>query len=136
LIVDSNVILDVVTADPNWYDWSVGQLNAAALRGSLIVNDIVFAEVSSRYDRVERVEELFVGMGLVIERIPRSALFLAGQAHRRYRQRGGENTGILADFLVGAHAAVSRRPLLTRDRARYMTYFPTVEVVAPATSAT
>jgi predicted nucleic acid-binding protein len=131
LIIDSNVILDVVTADPTWYDWSVGHLNAAALHGSIFVNDVVFAEVSFRYDKLEKVEELFGGMGLVIERIPRAALFLAGHAHRRYRQSGGQRTGVLADFLVGAHAAVSKRPLLTRDRARYMTYFPTVEVVAP-----
>lgn len=131
VFVDSNVILDLVTNDPVWLRWSLSQLDRLALDARLIVNDIVFAEVSSRYPSFEGVEELFSGMKLDVEPIPRPALFLAGHAFKLYRDRKGERQGILPDFLIGAHAAVSGRALLTRDRGRFSSYFPTLELITP-----
>lgn len=131
VIVDSNVILDVVTADPTWLAWSVGHLNALSLRSRLIVNAIVFAEVSARYSTPEEVDEVFGGMQLVMEEIPKVGLFLGGAALKRYRDSGGERSGILPDFLIGAHATVTGRVLLTRDRGRFRTYFPSLELITP-----
>ena len=119
MFVDTNVIIDIVSDDPSWFGWSSRQLEAAALGDRLIVNDVVFAEISARYETVELVSELFDGMGLEVEPIPRSGLFLAGHAYRKYRQRGGPRTGVLADFFIGAHATVTGQPPLTRDPARY-----------------
>lgn len=131
VFVDSNVILDVVTKDPNWLEWSVGQLNMLSLESKLIANSIVFAEVSSRYRRLEEVDEVFDLMQLVMEEIPRSALFLGGKAFKAYRDNRGERSGILPDFLIGAHAAVTGRTLLTRDRGRFQTYFPKLALITP-----
>jgi predicted nucleic acid-binding protein len=130
-LVDTNVLLDVVTDDPNWSDWSIEQLESAALRGPLLINDVVYAELAVRYERIERLEEFLAEAGLEMAVLPRSALFLAGKVFQKYRKAGGSRAGVLPDFFIGAHAAVNQLDLLTRDTARYRTYFPTVKLITP-----
>lgn len=131
ILVDTNVLLDLVTDDPKWGAWSQAQLEAAALRDDLAINAVVYAELSIGFRRIEEVDAMLDATGLRLEPIPRPALFLAGKVFRRYRQAGGTRTGVLPDFFIGAHAAVVGALLLTRDAARYRTYFPTVELVGP-----
>ncbi len=130
-LVDTNVLLDLVTDDPNFADWSIAQLEAASLKGPLLINDVVYAELSVRYDKKEKLDEFVEGVGLKLEAIPTSALFLAGKVFQQYRGAGGTKTGVLPDFFIGAHAAVQELPLLTRDIGRYRTYFPTLTLVTP-----
>jgi predicted nucleic acid-binding protein len=132
IFVDTNVLLDLVTDDPVWADWSQQQLNAAALRDRLAINAIVYAEFSSRFKQIEDVDAMLTSAEIVVAEMPRSALFLAGQVFKTYRRRGGPRTSVLPDFFIGAHAAVLGAPLMTRDAGRYRTYFPTVELIAPA----
>ncbi|MCW0000228.1 type II toxin-antitoxin system VapC family toxin [Pararhizobium sp. YC-54] len=130
-LVDTNVLLDVVTDDPAFADWSIEQLEAAALRGPLLINDVVYAELAVRYERIERLDAFLAEAGIEIAMMPRPALFLAGKVFQKYRKAGGSRTGVLPDFFIGAHAAVARLDLLTRDTARYRTYFPTVTLITP-----
>ena len=130
-IVDTNVLLDLVTDDPQFAEWSIAQLEAASLNGSLIINDVIYAELSVRYDAKEDLDTFINEAGLKHEAVPSSALFLAGKVFRKYRKSGGVRTGVLPDFFIGAHAAVLELPLLTRDTGRYRTYFPTVDLVVP-----
>jgi predicted nucleic acid-binding protein len=131
ILVDTNVLLDVVTNDPEWAEWSQHQLEAAALRDRLFINSVVYAEVSTSYRRIEEVDAALVTAGVALAEIPRPALFLAGKVFLEYRKRGGSRTGVLPDFFIGAHAAVTRSPLLTRDAARYRTYFPAATLISP-----
>lgn len=135
-LVDTNVLLDLVTDDPVWAPWSAQQLEAASLQGRLVINDIVYAELSIRYARIEDLDRLLRDATLEIEPIPRAALFLAGKAFERYHRRGGTRTGVLPDFFIGAHAAVAKLPLLTRDPRRYRSYYPTVTLLAPPEAET
>lgn len=130
-MVDTNVLLDLVTADPTWADWSIAVLETASLRGPLFINDVVYAELSIRYERIELLHEFVAKAGLEMAGLPRPSLFLAGKAFAQYRRAGGTRSGVLPDFFIGAHAAISRLPLLTRDEGRYRTYFPTVQLIAP-----
>jgi predicted nucleic acid-binding protein len=130
-LVDTNVLLDLVTNDPVWADWSIRQLDDAAVKGPLIINDVVYAELSVGFDRIEDLDDLLDEAGIAMEEIPREALFLAGKAFRRYRTAGGARSGVLPDFFIGAHAAVLGLPLLTRDAKRYRSYFPSVVLMAP-----
>ncbi len=130
-LIDTNVLLDLITDDPTWASWSLAQLDAAALRGPLMINDIIFAELSVRFISIEGLEAMLSEMVIGLRPMPRAALFLAGKAFQRYRAGGGTRTGVLPDFLIGAQAAVSRLPLLSRDASRYRTYFPTIELIAP-----
>ena len=130
-LVDTNVLLDLVTDDPNWAEWSIAQLDAASLDGPLIVNDVIYSELSVRYEAIEDLEAFLDDNGFRMEPIPRAALFLAGKVFAQYRRAGGSRTGVLPDFFIGAHAAVAEIPLLTRDAGRYRTYFPTVKLLLP-----
>ena len=130
-LVDTNVLLDLVTDDPVWADWSLAQLEAASLQGPLSINDVVYAELSVRYDRVEDLDRFLEAAGIAIAAMPRAALFLAGKVFVQYRKAGGARTAVLPDFFIGAHAAVTQLPLLTRDVGRYQTYFPTLQLIAP-----
>jgi len=132
-LVDTNVLLDVMTNDPRWAAWSIQQLDAASLRGPLVINDIVYAECSVRFATIERLDESLNAAGLPIRPIPRAALFLAAKAFARYRASGGTRSGVLPDFFIGAQAAVESLTLLTRDAGRYRTYFPTLNMIAPYT---
>lgn len=130
-LVDTNILLDLFTNDPIWADWSIRQLDMAAVRGSVTMNDVVYAELSVRFAAIETLDAVLEEAGMTIAAMPRSALFLAGKAFQRYRAAGGVRTGVLPDFFIGAHAAVTGTTLLTRDAQRYRTYFPTIELITP-----
>jgi hypothetical protein len=130
-LIDTNVVLDVAGNDPIWADWSRLQINHSAQRGTIAINSIVYAELSVFYDRTDDVDEVLAESGILLEEIPRPALFLAGKAFQAYRKRGGTRTGVLPDFFIGAHASSSGFPLLTRDTRRYRTYFPDVTLITP-----
>lgn len=131
VLVDSNVILDVLGEDPEWFQWSATALADAADAGELVVNPLIYAEVSFRFDRIEDLEEVLPAEVYIREPLPWEAAFLAAKALVGYRRRGGARRSPLPDFYIGAHAAVRGYRLLTRDPARYAAYFPTVELVAP-----
>jgi len=133
ILVDTNVLLDVLRDDPVWADWSQRQLELAAVRSRLCINAIIYAEVSIAYRTIEDLDSDLATGGFVQDALPPAAPFLAGKAYLNYRRtRGAIRTSILPDFFIGAHAAVNRLPLLTRDARRYRTYFPTVELICPA----
>jgi predicted nucleic acid-binding protein len=129
-LVDSSVLLDVFTEDALWLDWSQTSLTQAAQRGALILNAVVLGEIAPRFARLETLREALPSMS-VVEDIPISASFLAGHAHAAYCRAGGPREAILPDFLIGAHAAVTKRPLLTRDPARIATYIPGATLIRP-----
>ncbi|RSM64654.1 PIN domain-containing protein [Kibdelosporangium aridum] len=130
-LVDSNVLIDLLTEDPNWFDWSSAALTAAADAGLLLINPLIYAEVSIRFTRIEDLDDALSPDDFVRTPLPWSAAFLAGKCFVDYRSRDGTKTSPLPDFYVGAHAAVAKFRLLTRDTARYRTYFPTVELICP-----
>lgn len=130
-LVDTNILLDVLTADPTWLDWSRRQLRAASISGSLFINDIIYAELSVGARRIEDVDEFLQEVAVEMLPVPREALFMAGKAFAHYRSRGGARTGVLPDFFIGAQAAVTGLPLLTRDPRRYRTYFPRIALTCP-----
>ena len=130
-LVDSNILLDIFTRTPNWWEWSLRRLEEAALHGQLLINDVIYAETSIRFPSIGDFDAALAPIGLTVARIPPEALFLAGKAFARYRTAGGVRTGVLPDFLIGGHAAVEQLPLLTRDPRRYRQYFPTVVLITP-----
>jgi predicted nucleic acid-binding protein len=121
VLVDSNVLLDVLTEDRRWFDWSSHALETCANMAVLVINPIVYAEVSVRFHAIEALDEALAG-------------FLAGKCFHRYRNAGGTRRSPLPDFYIGAHAAVRGMTLLTRDATRYQTYFPTVRLISPSAS--
>jgi predicted nucleic acid-binding protein len=130
-LVDTNVLLDLVTRDPSWASWSLARLEEAALMGSVLLNDVSYAEASIRFDRIEDLDAVLIETLIEVVRTPRQALFMAGKAFRQYRAAGGARTGVLPDFFIGAHAAAQGWPLLTRDVRRYRIYFPSVRLITP-----
>jgi predicted nucleic acid-binding protein len=131
VLVDSNVLIDVLTNDAVWSSWSLARLEEAALAGSILINDVIYSEISIGFLRIEDVDAMLTGTKVRLAPTPRAALFLAGKVFRQYRASGGTRTGVLPDFFIGAHAAVAGWTLLTRDIGRYRTYFPTVRLIAP-----
>ncbi len=130
-LIDTNVLLDIVTRDQRWAVWSVAQLDAAAVRGPIAINDVIYAELSVRFAIIETLEAFLDRADIVLVATPRSALFLAGKVFQRYRAAGGVRSSILPDFFIGAHAAVMGLRLLSRDPKRYRTYFPKIDLVTP-----
>ncbi|HXV06330.1 MAG TPA: type II toxin-antitoxin system VapC family toxin [Solirubrobacterales bacterium] len=128
--VDSSVLLDVFTADRRWLEWSRSRLIEALAQGPLVIDAVVFAEISPRFPRIEDLKAALPER-MLIEELPREAAFLAGHAHSSYRRAGGAREQILADFLIASHAAVTGRPLLTRDPRRVSTYLPGVRLISP-----
>ena len=131
LLVDSNVILDIFLDDPEWADWSVGALANASCNSTLYINQIVYAEVSIGFDKIEELELALHQGGFQILDIPKEALFLAGKAYLNYKRGKGNKKSPLPDFYIGAQAAVLGMDLITRDKGRYRTYFPTVRIICP-----
>lgn len=131
VLVDSNVLLDVLTEDPEWFAWSSTQLAAVADTNRLAINPIVYAEVSIGFERIEELDEALPSETFVRLPLPWPAAFLAGKCFLAYRRAGGTRRSPLPDFYIGAHAAVERLPLLTRDTARYRTYLPQLVLIAP-----
>lgn len=132
LLVDTNVLVDVLENDPNWADWSISQLRAQSKIHQLVINPIIYSELSLTFSTVEALDQTLDNLGLTMIEMPRAALFLAGKAFVRYRRQGGVKSNVLGDFFIGAHAAVSQYPLLTRDTRRYSAYFPGVDIIVPA----
>ncbi|MGH3932020.1 MAG: type II toxin-antitoxin system VapC family toxin [Pseudonocardiaceae bacterium] len=130
-LIDSSVLLDVIREDPVWSSWSEESLARVADEGPLVINSIVYAEVSTTYATMEEFDAALAEAGLERLEVPWPAAFLAGRCHIEYRRRGGARTRTLPDFFIGAHAAVLGMRLLTRDAARYRTYFPSVDIIAP-----
>jgi predicted nucleic acid-binding protein len=131
VLVDTNVLLDVLTRDPVWEDWSSAALEDAAETSILVINPLIYAEVSIGFDRIEDLDAVLPPSAFVREDLPWDAAFLAGKSFVAYRRRGGVRHAPLPDFYIGAHAAVRRYDLLTRDPRRYQTYFPSVQLIAP-----
>ncbi len=131
LLVDTNVLVDVLEDDPQWANWSVGQLRAQSKIHRLAINPIIYAELSLTFSTAEALDLAIEDLDLDMVDIPRPALFLAGKAFIRYRRQGGTKTNVLGDFFIGAHAAVSGLVVLTRDTRRYASYFPSVVMVSP-----
>ncbi|APB33386.1 Putative nucleic acid-binding protein, contains PIN domain [Gloeomargarita lithophora Alchichica-D10] len=131
-LVDSNVLLDVLTADPTWFEWSAAQLADCTERGRLLINPIIYAEVSIGFTHKEELESALPPAFFERESLPYEAAFLAGKAFLSYRRKGGERRSPLPDFYIGAHAVIAEHILLTRDATRYRTYFPEVSLIAPA----
>lgn len=131
MLVDTNILVDVLQDDPEWADWSIGALQAQSKVHILMINPIIYSELSLTFSTVEALDDVLESMELDLLEIPKPALFLAGKAFVQYRRRGGIKNNVLGDFFIGAHAAVSGLPILTRDTKRYTSYFPSVRLVSP-----
>ena len=131
ILVDSNVILDILTEDKEWFPWSSETLAFYAEQNELVINPIIYAEVSIRFERIEDLEEVLSPSYFRRDPIPWEAAFLAGKCFLVYCRRGGRRRSPLPDFFIGAHAAVAGIPLLTRGISRYRTYFPTLNLIVP-----
>jgi predicted nucleic acid-binding protein len=131
VLVDSNVLLDVLTEDSDWYPRSAARLSAVAEASVLVINPIVYAEVSIGFARIEDIDSAIPAEFFRREELPWEAAFLAGKCFLKYRRAGGVRKSPLPDFYIGAHAAVRGMTLLTRDASRYRTYFPRLELVIP-----
>jgi hypothetical protein len=131
ILVDSNVILDIVTEDRKWFQWSSDMLGRFTETHILVINPIVYAEVSIGFHRIEDVEMALPQSSFRRDPLPWEAAFLAGKCFLAYRKKGGRRRSPLPDFFIGAHAAIARIPLLTRGVSRYRTYFPNLKLIAP-----
>lgn len=131
LLVDTNVLIDVLEDDPQWADWSIDMLRRQSQVHCLAINPIIHAELSLTFSTVEALDEAVEGFDVDVCEIPRPALILAGKAFVAYRRSGGQRNNVLADFFIGAHAAVEGWPIMTRDACKYRQYFPSVELVTP-----
>lgn len=130
-LIDSNVLIDVLSGDSPWGEWSLQALSELGSEGPLVINPVVYAEVSHRYSSKEMLDRELPEEAFMRENIPWAAAFLAGKVYLDYRRHGGQRRSPLPDFFIGAHAAVAGLRLLTRDASRYRTYFPTVDLIAP-----
>ena len=131
ILVDSNVILDIVTEDKKWFQWSSQTLGDYAENHILVINPIIYAEVSVGFDRIEELEAILSPPYFRRDQLPWEAGFLAGKCFRDYRRKGGDKRSPLPDFFIGAHALIAGFPLLTRDISRYRTYFPRLSLIIP-----
>jgi predicted nucleic acid-binding protein len=131
MLVDTNVLVDLLENDPTWADWSIAQLRAQAQIHRLVINPVIYAELSLTFSTVEALDATLADLQIPVIETPKPAQFLAGKAFVQYRRQGGTKTNVLADFFIGAHAAVAGFPVLTRDVRRYTSYFPTVRLIAP-----
>jgi len=132
VLVDSNVILDIFTEDPKWFDWSARKLSEWAEKDHLVINPIIYAEVSIRFEKIEDLEDALPHGIFIREELPWEAAFLAGKCFLAYKKRKGTKTSPLPDFYIGAHAAIRNYALLTRDARRYRAYFPKLKLIAPS----
>ncbi|MBQ6657428.1 MAG: type II toxin-antitoxin system VapC family toxin [Ottowia sp.] len=131
MLVDANIFIDVFGNDPVWKDWSLSQLKAQSFKQDLVINHIIYAEISLSFTASEQLDAFLEEARIVVLGIPKDAAFLAGKAFAQYRKNGGTKTNVLSDFFIGAHAQVAGMPILTRDVQRYRAYFPDVPLVTP-----
>ena len=132
ILIDSCVITDLVNPDSDWYEWSANMLETLDDSNVFVINPIIYTECSIAYETIEEVEDLMAELEFDSREIPREALFLAGKAFLQYRRKKGQKENVLPDFFIGAHAAVGNYKLMTRDKGRFSTYFPTVELIMPS----
>lgn len=130
-LIDTNILIDILSADQSWQVWSAMALRQQSEHGSLLINEIIYAELASRYASQHALDRVIEELTLDFEWLPKSALYIAGRAFSDYRRAGGTRTSVLADFFIGAHAAAAGIPILTRDTGRYRSYFPEVELISP-----
>ena len=130
ILVDSNIILDILTEDPNWYDWSASTLETLAEDNKLIINDVIYSEISISFRYIEELEEVLAD-SFIIQPIPKEALFLAGKIFVKYKNAGGLKQSTFPDFFIGAHASILGIPLLTRDKKGYKNNFPNLKIICP-----
>jgi predicted nucleic acid-binding protein len=131
ILIDTNVLLDIFQNDPEWAAWSQDKLDAASATDHLAINPVIYSELSIAFARIEELEAVLTEAALTVKSIPREALFLAGKVLLTYRRARGSKQSVLPDLYIGAHAAVMRWPLLTRDVARYRSYFPGISLISP-----
>lgn len=131
ILVDTNVLIDAFEDDPTWANWSISQLRAQAQVHELIINPVIYSELTLAFNSPDALDEALQQMGITLKELPRPALFLAGRAFVKYRRGGGSRTNVLADFFIGAQAAILGCGILTRDAKRYRNYFPTVPLITP-----
>jgi predicted nucleic acid-binding protein len=132
VLVDSNVLLDVMNESPAWFSWSSKALSQAADSGRIIINPVIYGEISVHFHTIEELDDSLADTPFDREALPYEAAFLAGKAFLAYRRRGGPRKSLFPDFLIGAHAAIAGYSLLTRDVSRYRTYYPRLQLIAPA----
>jgi predicted nucleic acid-binding protein len=135
VLVDTNILIDLFENDPTWAAWSTAQLRAQSQVHKLVIDPVIYSELSAAFSSPKELDTQLERIDIDIYNPPRPALFLAGKAFVQYRRRGGSRTGVLPDFLIGAHAAIREWPILTRDVRRYREYFPTVQLIAPETNS-
>lgn len=131
ILIDSCVVTDLADPESAWFEWSASTLERLDQNNTMVINPIIYAECSVGFERIEEVEVLFESLGFAMKPIPREALFLAGKAFLQYKRRKGEKGNVLPDFFIGAHAAIAGYPLVSRDKGRFSTYFPSVELIIP-----
>jgi len=131
ILIDSCIVTDLADPESTWFEWSASTLERLDQNNTMVINPIIYAECSVGFEHIEEVEALFESLGFAMKPIPREALFLAGKAFLQYNRRKGEKGNVLPDFFIGAHAAVSGYPLVSRDKGRFSTYFPGVELIIP-----
>jgi len=134
ILIDTCVVTDLADPESAWFEWSAETLENLDQNNTMVINPIIYAECSVGFERIEEVEALFDHLGFESKAIPKEALFLAGKAFLQYKKRKGGKTNVLPDFFIGAHAAVSGYQLITRDKGRFSTYFPSVELIMPDSS--
>jgi predicted nucleic acid-binding protein len=132
-LVDTNVLIDVLSDDPMWFDWSSAWLDQRSDIGAMFINEVILAELSVQMESEDELEQALAALRVTLTRTPIPARFIGGKAYERYRAAGGIRTGVLPDFFIGAHAKIAQWPLLTRDVRHYQTYFPDVELITPNT---
>ncbi len=134
ILIDSCVVTDLASPESTWFEWSASTLEQLDPNNTMVINPIIYTECSVGFERIEEVEALFEHLGFISKPIPKEALFLAGKAFLQYKKRKGGKTNVLPDFFIGAHAAVANYPLITRDKGRFGTYFPSVKLIMPDSS--
>lgn len=135
ILIDSCVVADLTAPDSAWFEWSASTLEKLDRDNTLVINPIIYAECSVGFERIEEVEALFEHLGFAMRPLPREALFLAGKAFLQYRRRQGQKGNVLPDFFIGAHAAVAGYRLISRDKGRFGTYFPSVDLILPESTS-
>lgn len=135
ILIDSCIVTDLADPDSAWFEWSASTLEHLDRDNTLVINPIIYAECSVGFARIEEVEALFEHLGFVMQPLPKEALFLAGKAFLQYRRRKGEKGNVLPDFFIGAHAAVAGYRLISRDKGRFSTYFPSVDLILPESNS-
>ena len=131
ILIDTCVVTDLADPESTWFEWSAATLERLDQNNTFVINPIIYAECSVGFERIEEVETLFDHLGFASKPIPKEALFLAGKAFLKYKKRKGSKTNVLPDFFIGAHAAIEGYQLISRDKGRFSTYFPSVELIMP-----